>query len=269
VAAEPSAQPGTNRTNDTAEALAVESGKLISLLAAYHDANGSYRDALTRINAELPDAAKPEQLRLLVSYLMVENDSMRVRTQALQMNLQKAKTQIESLTSRLEVARKEGHTCGLTGLHNRRGFDSMLAREMAQANASGSPLCLVMADIDHFKSVNDRFGHLTGDDVLKWIARILIASMKGRDTIARYGGEEFALILPHTELRNAMILAGQIREQIEQTKWRLPGSQSEIRITASFGIAAWTPGEEAASLIRRADEMLYAAKATGRNKVMS
>ncbi len=125
-----------------------------------------------------------------------------------------------------------------------------------------------MADIDHFKSINDRYGHPAGDEVLKWFSKILANNMKGRDTVARYGGEEFAIILPQTSLENAAMLAGQIRTQLEQQLWKKPGAANTLlRVTASFGVAQLADGEGTSGLIQRADAKLYESKAQGRNRV--
>ncbi len=126
---------------------------------------------------------------------MIENENMRSRTAELQGNLEKSQRQIERLKSNLAAAEAQGLSDPLTGLKNRRSFDITLAAEIAAARTSSKPMCLIMADIDHFKSINDRYGHPAGDDVLRWFSKILQNNMKGRDTVARYGGEEFAIIL--------------------------------------------------------------------------
>jgi diguanylate cyclase len=245
-----------------------EVGKIIGILQNQVDASASFSAALITARDQLPDNLKPAQVRLVISYLMIENESMRVRTTELQGSLEKSQRHIERLKSNLAEAEAQGLSDPLTGLKNRRSFDITLAAEIAAARASQKPMSLVMADIDHFKSVNDRYGHPAGDDVLKWFARILSSNMKGRDTVARYGGEEFAIILPQTALDNAVNLAGQIRNQLESQLWKKPGAPNTmLRVTASFGVAELSDAEGTSGLIQRADAKLYESKTNGRNRV--
>ena len=133
---------------------------------------------------------------------------------------------------------------------------------------TGEPLSVLIADIDHFKHFNDTYGHQLGDQVLKLVARTLTKSVKGRDTPARYGGEEFAIILPQTRLKDASVVADQIRQTI--TRHKLVGKESGDDygvITLSFGASQYRPGEPLGNLVRRADAALYHAKRSGRNRV--
>jgi diguanylate cyclase len=245
-----------------------EVAKIVGLLQNQVEANTTFSVALNKARDQLPDSLKPEKVRLVVSYLMIENENMRGRTVELQGNLEKSQRQIERLKSNLAAAEAQGLSDPLTGLKNRRSFDITLAAEIAAARTGGKPLSLVMADIDHFKAVNDRYGHPAGDDVLRWFARILSNNMKGRDTVARYGGEEFAIILPQTSLENAATLAGQIKQQLEGQLWKKPGAPNTmLRITASFGVAQLADGEGTSGLLHRADAKLYESKSGGRNRV--
>ena len=245
-----------------------EVAKIIGILQNQVDASANFSAALTTARDQLPDNLQPAQVRLVISYLMLENESMRARTAELQGNLEKSQRHIERLKSNLAAAEAQGLSDPLTGLKNRRSFDITLAAEIAAARSSQKPMSLVMADIDHFKSVNDRYGHPAGDDVLKWFAKILSGNMKGRDTVARYGGEEFAIILPQTALDNAVNLAGQIRNQLESQLWKKPGAPNTmLRVTASFGVAQLSDAEGTSGLIQRADAKLYESKANGRNRV--
>lgn len=156
----------------------------------------------------------------------------------------------------------------LTKLYNRRYFNSHLDSLLQQAEDQNKSISLLMIDIDHFKSINDRYGHPAGDDVLRWFARILSGNVKGRDTVARYGGEEFAVILPATPLENASKVAAHIKAQLEQQVWQKPGAPNTLlRVTASFGVAELGDGEGTSGLVARADAKLYEAKAGGRNRV--
>ena len=199
---------------------------------------------------------------------MIENDKMKARTSNLQANLETSHKQIEKLKTNLATAEAQGLSDPLTGLKNRRGFDVVLASQLATARNGSQPLSLIIADIDHFKAINDRYGHPTGDDVLKWFAKVLSSNVKGRDTVARYGGEEFAIVLPATPVENAAKIAGQIKAQLEAQCWQKPGAPNTmLRVTASFGVAELVAGEGTSALVARADSKLYEAKQAGRNRV--
>jgi diguanylate cyclase len=245
-----------------------EIAKVLGFIKSHTDANASYAIALDRAKGELQDGLKAEQVRTIISFLMVENDKMRSRTSELQQNLETSRRQIERLKSHLADAEEQGLSDPLTGLRNRRSFDIMLASQVTTARNSTQPLCLIIADIDHFKAINDRYGHPTGDEVLKWFAKVLSSNVKGRDTVARYGGEEFAIILPQTTLENATTIAGQVKAQLNAQYWQKPGAPNTmLRVTSSFGVAQLTNGEGTSGLIARADAKLYEAKAQGRNRV--
>jgi diguanylate cyclase len=250
------------------EPILAEIAKVLGLIKTQGEANANFSGVLVRANGELQEGLKADQVRNIISYLMVENDKMRNRTADLQVNLESSQRQIERLKSNLADAEEQGLSDPLTGLRNRRSFDIMLASQVASARNSTLPLCLIIADIDHFKSINDRYGHPTGDDVLKWFAKVLSSNMKGRDTVARYGGEEFAIIMPQTTIENAVTIAEQIKAQLNAQYWQKPGAPNTmLRVTSSFGVAQLTPGEGTSGLIARADAKLYEAKAQGRNRV--
>ncbi len=137
------------------------------------------------------------------------------------------------------------------------------------ALATSEPLSLLMFDIDHFKSFNDSYGHLTGDQVLRLVGMSLKQTIKGQDITARYGGEEFAVVLPNTALRQALTVADHIRRAV-MSKELKKKSTGEIlgRVTISVGVSMLKPGDDTDSLIERADACLYAAKRAGRNRVV-
>ncbi len=125
----------------------------------------------------------------------------------------------------------------------------------------------MMADIDHFKTINDKFGHRTGDAVLRQFAELLGEMVRSTDLVARYGGEEFAIVLPRAPLGNAYEIAERIRKTVEARAWDNP-DKIDLSLTSSFGIADIRDGETATDLINRADQMLYEAKKRGRNRTM-
>ena len=166
--------------------------------------------------------------------------------------------------------RTESLTDPLTTLANRKFFDAELDRAVAEAKAVYEPLALLMCDVDHFKAFNDRFGHLTGDQVLRLVAISVKQIVKGQDIAARYGGEEFAIALPKTALRSAIGVADQIRRAVMNKELMKRSSGERLgRVTISIGAALLRPTDTPQSLLDRADKCLYAAKRNGRNQVVA
>ena len=154
----------------------------------------------------------------------------------------------------------------LTELANRRSFFEHAAAEVQRAHRYGHPLALQMLDIDHFKSINDHFGHATGDEVLRRLAGVLRANLRHNDVAARIGGEEFVVLLPETQLEDAALHAERLRMAIAGL--RIPFDQTTISVTVSIGVAALDTGEFSAEpMLIRADSGLYRAKQDGRNRV--
>ena len=154
----------------------------------------------------------------------------------------------------------------LTGLYNRRAVLGRLDELINLANRYKEDFSLSMLDIDHFKKVNDHYGHLTGDEVLEEIAVLIRRNIRETDIVGRYGGEEFIIILPKTNLASAWVVAERLRSIIEKTEMK-DSVGNVFAITVSQGLAGWERDEDAASLISRADEALYKAKEKGRNRV--
>lgn len=172
---------------------------------------------------------------------------------------------IQDLTRQRELAlrlEREATHDALTGLYNRQFADSFLSREVATADRLGHPLTLLIADLDHFKQVNDRFGHLVGDSVLKEVTARLGTRIRQNDLLARWGGEEFILALPGTDQSGAWRLAEALRRDIELHQFETVGT-----MTLSIGLSMWCAGESIAHWINRADHALYDAKRRGRNQV--
>jgi diguanylate cyclase len=253
-----------------ADDLSAEMLRVLQHLRSFLDANSLHSAALAKVNSQLPGIGSPEQIRMVVSYLVMENENMRGRTRELSSSLESSKRQIENLKGNLAQAKAEGLIDSLTHLKNRRAFDLALAGEAAAARKSNRPMCVVMGDVDRFKSVNDRFGHPAGDELLRWLGRMFSTSVKGRDTAARYGGEEFGVILPQTALADAATVANQIRHQIEATPWTVPDEAgTRLNVTISFGVGELRSGETTDALLRRVDTKLYEAKQAGRNCVVA
>jgi diguanylate cyclase (GGDEF)-like protein len=157
----------------------------------------------------------------------------------------------------------------LTGVLNRRALDGPLTRELKAGLRYGTPACLLLVDLDYFKTVNDLLGHVAGDDVLRGVAALMQDTVRNVDSVGRYGGEEFAVVLPHTDLDQAQALAERIRATIERHAFKL--EDGHVRITASIGLAALHDSAIATvgDWISAADSALYEAKSRGRNLVVT
>ncbi len=255
--------------NASAAAASTLTAILDKLDEAGRDA-GDYGRALSRASGELDGNRSPAELRRFVDTIMSATQTMEARTHALEEELQRSSQQVSALKTQLDDVRKESLTDSLTGIANRKAFDSELLSAMADARNSGDTVALLMLDIDHFKKFNDSWGHQTGDQVLRLVAGCMSENVKGRDTVARFGGEEFAIILRRTSLENATRLADQIRVYV-QGKKLVKKSTGDIlgTITVSIGVARLADDDTPASLLRRADACLYAAKNGGRNRVVN
>jgi diguanylate cyclase (GGDEF)-like protein len=166
------------------------------------------------------------------------------------------------------IVQRQAVTDELTGLANRRHFLATLSTEMSRADRFDSPLTLVLADIDDFKRVNDRFGHQSGDEVLREFARILRDEVREIDLPVRLGGEEFAVLLPETDLKGGVLLADRLRGSLERLE--VPTSAGvSVQVTASFGVASYPSSASSEELLVEADGCLYRAKELGKNTVVA
>jgi diguanylate cyclase (GGDEF)-like protein len=155
---------------------------------------------------------------------------------------------------------------GLTGLANRRQSQRSLESEVARAERFGTPLTAVLVDLDDFKQVNDHYGHLVGDDVLREIATVLADTVRTADVAGRWGGEEFLLLLPGTDSRGGQLLAERARKTLAERTILTPEGDS-VRVTASFGVASLADNPDGTALVAAADRALYQAKRLGKNRV--
>ena len=166
---------------------------------------------------------------------------------------------------RYRAALAGAHIDALTGLSNRAALDQAISREVDLAKRTGMPLHLLVTDLDFFKQVNDRYGHLAGDCVLRSTAAQLKGLLRGSDSVFRYGGEEFVLILPNTDREGALMVAERIRAQIAATACQCDGHF--LRVSCSIGLASMAEGDGPHALFDKADKALYRAKQNGRNRV--
>lgn len=228
----------------------------------------SYSESLEIFTSELADIKDEGSLRMMISSMAAATFEMAQNTRELESNLANSQKQISALNQNIESIKAESMTDALTNIANRKRFDLTIQKEISNALETKEPLCLVLADIDHFKAFNDNYGHQTGDQVLRLVASILNTNVKGRDLAARYGGEEFAIILPQTEIKAAVIVAEQIRKAVMNKELIKKSTGEKLgRVTMSLGIALFKPKDTIESIIARADKCLYAAKHAGRNQI--
>ena len=231
--------------------------------------SSNYDATLNGASQTLSAAQTLDQVKSIVETVARSTRQMRNTNKVLEDRLASSKSEISNLQHSLEAIRAESLTDPLTGLGNRKYFDRMIETAVQTSLAANEPLSLLMFDIDHFKSFNDSYGHLTGDQVLRLVGQSLKQLMKGQDITARYGGEEFAVVLPNTALRHALSIADQLRRTV-MAKELKKKSTGEIlgRVTISVGVSLLRPDDDTDALIERADACLYAAKRAGRNRVI-
>jgi len=186
----------------------------------------------------------------------------------------KADLLIQELIQRLEAekdkAQQNAMTDGLTGIPNRRYFDETLHKELFRLKRTGSPLALMMIDIDHFKKFNDRYGHVAGDECLKRVAETIRVNIgRSPDFVARYGGEEFVVVMPDTDVRGAEIVAERVRQSIEKLTIPHETSETSPHVTISLGVTSVYSEtiDSPDDIVRLADDALYKAKNEGRNRI--
>lgn len=210
----------------------------------------------------------PAGLGAEIDALLTDSRDTGASLAVLSQRLQSATAELEKLRAELDLAKVQATMDSLTGVANRRGFDETIEQMLrSQADGEVGP-SVVLIDLDHFKQINDQYGHVFGDTVLKSVALAIRSCVKGRDLVARYGGEEFVVLLPGTALAGAGALAEQIRATIAGARIRRGASHEAVgNITVSLGVACWKPGEALETLIDRADQALYRSKREGRNRV--
>ncbi len=177
------------------------------------------------------------------------------------------RAEVQQLRTRVEKATHAARVDPLTQAANRAAFDEELARRCTTAATTGEGFALLLADIDHFKAINDTHGHPVGDRVLNALVTFLRDRVRRDDMIARWGGEEFAVLLPGASLRVAFAKAKTLVGELAERDWTIDQART-LRFTASFGVVAWSAGDEPAAMVERVDQALYAAKRGGRNRAI-
>jgi diguanylate cyclase len=230
----------------------------------------SFSERLDGHNQRLSLHESVGPIKEIVLALIEDNRDMRDRLDNVRNQLEESRMQVVQLQTNLERAEEAGLRDVVTAIGNRRFFDASFMEEVEKARSRGDHMCLALADIDKFKHVNDRFGHLVGDRLLRLFANILVQNVRGQDKVARFGGKEFALIFPGARLGEAVTAVERIRVVLESKQWTIEPSGERVgKVTASFGVAKLRPDESPNDLLRRVDERLYEAKVQGRNRVVA
>ncbi len=214
--------------------------------------------------------ASRSELLSAVGSLMKTNQTQLDTSRKLATQLERNRTKISGLEKELSEARKTANVDHLTKLPNRRRFDLLLGEAIFNARQRKAPLSLAIADVDGFGPLNEKWGHETGDNVLRYFAANLIQSRKGRDIVARFGGEEFAILFTDISLPDTHLVAEKLRQSFAGITWTSLQTGAEIgSITASFGATALLPGDTRESFIARAERLVQEAKRAGKNQTRS
>lgn len=219
---------------------------------------------LAATDARVLAVSEPVLLQLMQRSHLLSLNLMRVQADHFRRNL-------ESLQSSQRTERRYrdlAQTDALTGLYNRAWCNQVMSAQLAQCVQLDQPVSLAMLDVDHFKQVNDRHGHPAGDVVLKSVADLLRGRFRSTDALARYGGEEFMVLMPATNVHQAQEVLDQVRQGLQDLTINLDSGET-LRCTISIGVAQHQPGQTLNELISLADQMLYRAKQSGRNRVMA
>ncbi|MEO1889870.1 MAG: GGDEF domain-containing protein [Cycloclasticus sp.] len=215
----------------------------------------------------LSETSDPQAAALILKQVMQDTRDMVNQNKEIQTRMQETNAEILKMKAELEAVKATAEKDALTGLKNRGAFDKAIGR--AVSSQSKVDTTLIMRDIDHFKRVNDSFGHLVGDRVIRYVSALLTQVMGPEHHVSRYGGEEFAILLSNQSIDTASQLANKVRIAMSNSKLQRKDSGETIgKVTVSAGISVLKTGDSIDSFIDRADKALYKAKETGRNKVV-
>ncbi len=249
------------------EGLQLLLGKIAGFTAETDKQAGQFGDSLQAYGDTLKQSLDAPKLGALINNMAGDTNKMRGLMQSLQSELAASQQQVEKLHKELQSARGEALIDPLTGILNRRGFEGASKKTFDDQAALDKGVCLLMVDIDHFKKINDTYGHLFGDKIIRAIAETLKSKVRGQDAVARLGGEEFAVLLTETDEAGARIVAESVRQSIERGKVRRLDTQDVISgITISIGIAKYAIGKSIVDMLDQADKALYVSKQQGRNR---
>lgn len=231
------------------------------------DASSSVENLEVHLKA-LQAGSSINEMEDILDKVVSETRNMTESGHSLKLVLDQTRVEVDKLRNELESAKQEALTDPLTGLKNRRSFEVAIIDLMSVGDKADAEFCLLMVDIDHFKNVNDQYGHLFGDKVLMSVAKILEANVKGKDTVSRFGGEEFAVLLPDTKVEFAQRVAENLRKSVENSRIRKVTTGEVIdNVTISIGVSSFRKEDTLETFVNRADLALYVSKDRGRNRV--
>jgi diguanylate cyclase len=229
-----------------------------------------YGSFVSRSVNNLSEHTSIQEIKDVIGEIIDKTKTLGTFGKNIQQELKKTTNALEELKRDFEQVRTEVIVDFLTGIANRKAFDSTMTRCIDEAAGNDEDLSLLLIDIDNFKRFNDEFGHLVGDEVLKVVAGRIREMVKGRDAVARFGGEEFAVILPQTHLNGAATLAESIRNSIATIPGRTITKDRDLgSLTVSIGVAHYRSGESSREFIERCDEALLTAKRAGKDRAVT
>ncbi len=246
----------------------------VDRLGHMSDSSGSYQEKIENYAGKLSETEDILQINEILENLMQDTHTMqteivRSREVLLQQrdNVESSQAKIRKLQEELSELSEAVRVDQLTGVLNRRGLDEAMVREIARAQRGGSPLSVALLDIDNFKRLNDTYGHNVGDTALQHLAKVIQTTVRPTDIVSRLGGEEFVILLPDTDLDQAVTTVKRLQRAL--TKQFFLANDERLLITFSAGVALLKNDETEATVIHRADQSMYLAKRTGKNRVMT
>ncbi len=251
--------------------------KIISILAdsisGLLHSSGDFDSGLDDCVDRLQKAKTLSEVQEIREALLKQAQGLQVRTRQMVEDVRMAQTQVddankkvESLKQQMEKVKQEIIIDPLTRTYNRRAYDEKIKQEIMGFQRYSRPTALAIVDIDHFKNVNDTYGHRTGDGVLRILSGVMKKEIREIDVLARYGGEEFALILPHTSYEQALDVTERIRRKVEESRFTYKGKP--FSVTISIGVGTLKAEDTLETYVERVDQALYRAKNSGRNRVV-
>ncbi len=256
----------SRQVRESTQRLQNQLGSLLTLVDGAGQDTREYGHSLQNFSDRVSANRSKEELTVLIADMLAETRMMEDKARKLEDQLSQATQEISNLRKNLSESEREALTDVLTGLANRKHFDRFISNAAKEAMEGGTPLSILMLDIDHFKKFNDTWGHQLGDQVLKIVGSVIRKSVAETDLAARYGGEEFSVILPDRDLDSAIGIAETIRHKLADRKLVKKSTGENIgAITISIGASRYRLGEAIPAFIQRADQALYLAKQSGRN----
>ncbi|MEM7424068.1 MAG: GGDEF domain-containing protein [Pseudomonadota bacterium] len=264
-----SAEGAWERQEQTSVKIESELSGVLSIVGEQIQTGARYGERLEIMTGEMKRDVSPVRLRKIVDGLIEESEVVRTKTSRITDGLSESRGRLQAVKGELAEARAEGLRDALTGVDGRRHFEASLREHIACSDETGARLLLCLVDIDHMTRINERFGHPTGDALLRSYARIMAKEIRGPAGLARIDAKVFALTLPGSERHHALDVAETIRRTFEQKRLVLRETKTDIgRVTASFAVVAYRSGEDPDDLLLRAHDLVREAKRRGRNRVL-